>query len=73
MKSKNKLIIRQETLPYLNLFDLNKSWLSLKQERTGLVEEAHELRARMWVLSHKITEIEEKISQAIVKLEKKNV
>ena len=68
-----KLIVKSEMIPYLNMFDLNREWLNFKQERMGLIEEAHELRARMWALSHKITEIEEKISQAIVKLEKNNV
>ena len=67
-----KLIIYHENLPYIALFDLNKAWLDLKQERISIVEEAHLLRASMWAVSHKITEIEEKISQAIVKLEKKN-
>lgn len=66
-----KLIIKSETLPYLNLFDLNKEWLNMKNQRTDLVEEASKLRAKGWALTHEINEIEEKISKAIQKLEKK--
>ena len=73
MKSNHKQIIRIETLPYINLFDLNKAWLNLKQERTKLFEESHELRSRMCLTSMEITKIEEKLSDAIQKLEKKNV
>ena len=66
-----KLIIYNENLPYINLFDLNKVWLDLKQERNKLFEEAHELRSRMCLTSMKITQIEEKLSDAIVKLSNK--
>jgi len=66
-----KLIIYNENLPYINLFDLNKVWLDLKQERTKLFEESHELRSRMCLTSMKITQIEEKLSDAIVKLSNK--
>ena len=68
-----KTMVKLEIVPYLNLFDLNKAWLDLKNQRTDLVEEASKLRAKGWALTHEINEIEEKISQAIVKLEKNNV
>ena len=66
-----KLIIRSETLPYVALFDLNKAWLDKKQERLVLIEQAREIRAKCYNITMEIHEIEEKISQAIVKLEKR--
>ena len=68
-----KLIIYNEILPYHNLFTLNKIWWNLKQDKAKIMEEVHKLRARMWDTSHKLTEIEEKLSEAIVKLDKNNV
>jgi hypothetical protein len=67
-----KLIIYNETLPYHNLFTLNKIWLDLKQQRLELVEQIREIRAKGYNITLEINEIEEKISKAIVKLDKKN-
>ena len=67
-----KLIVRSETVPYLNLFDLNKKWLNLKQERLILIEQVREIRAKGYNLTMEINKIEENISQAIVKLDKKH-
>jgi len=67
-----KLIVKTETMPYLNLFDLNKAWLNKKQERSVLIEQAREIRAKGYNNTLEINEIEEKMSAAIVKLEKKN-
>jgi len=66
-----KTMVKTELVPYLNLFDLNKHWLDLKQDRMKIAEEFRELKSRAWIVTHSITEIEEKLSQAIVKLEKK--
>ena len=65
-----KLIVKTETMPYLNLFDLNKAWLNKKQERSVLIEQAREIRAKGYNNTLEINEIEEKMSAAIVKLEK---
>jgi len=67
-----KLIIYNETLPYRCLFDLNKVWLDKKQQRLELVEQIREIRAKGYNITVEINEIEEKISKAIVKLDKKN-
>ena len=67
-----KLIIYNETLPYRCLFDLNKVWLDKKQQRLELVEQIGEIRAKGYNITVEINEIEEKISKAIVKLDKKN-
>jgi len=68
-----KLIVRSENLPYLNLFDLNKVWLTKKQERMILVEQARKIRAKGYNITMEINQIEDDMSKAIVKLEKKNV
>lgn len=68
-----KLIVRSETLPYLHLFDLNKEWLEKKQQRLELIDQMRELRQKGYNLTMDINKIEEKISKAIVRLEKKNV
>ena len=67
-----KLIIKSETLPYILLFDLNKSWLNLKQQRLELIEQMREIRAKGYNITMEINKIEEDISKAIVRLEKKN-
>ena len=67
-----KLIIYNETLPYRCLFTLNKIWLDLKQQRLELVEQIREIRAKGYNITLEINEIEERISKAIVKLDKKN-
>ena len=67
-----KLIIYNETLPYRCLFDLNKVWLDKKQQRLELVEQIGEIRAKGYNITVEINEIEERISKAIVKLDKKN-
>lgn len=72
MKGKNKLIVKAETVPYLTLFDLNKKWLDLKQDRQLLIERMRQLRANGYNLTMEINEIEEKISQQIAKLDKIN-
>ena len=69
--STKRTMVKTELVPYLNLFDLNKEWAELRIQKTEFVEELSQMRSRGWILSHKITEIEEKISQAIQKLEKK--
>ena len=66
-----KLIIRSETLPYLNLFDLNKSWLNLKTQRQSIWDSIRQQRREMYNISVEIRHLEEKLSQAIKKLEKK--
>ena len=72
MAKHNKQIISVETLPYLNLFDLNKLWLDLKQERGVLIAEVREIRKKGYNLTTKINEIETKISEAIAKLTNEN-
>jgi hypothetical protein len=54
----------------LTLFDLNKKWLDLKQDRQLLIERMRQLRANGYNLTMEINEIEEKISQQIEKLSK---
>jgi len=66
-----KLIIKSEIVPYLALFDLNKEWLEKKQKRMVLIEQVREIRTKGYNLTMEINAIEEKLSQAIVKLEKK--
>lgn len=68
-----KLIVKSELVPYLNLFDLNKAWLDLKQERLEIIEQIREIRAKGYRLTMKINSVEEDISHAIQMLEKKNV
>ena len=68
-----KLIIYNEILPYHNLFSLNKVWLDLKQERMVLIEQAREIRAKGYNITLEINSVEERISKAIVKLDKNNV
>lgn len=63
-------MVKTELVPYLNLFDLNKAWLDKKQERMVLIEKVREIRAKGYNLTMEINKIEEKLSQAIVKLEK---
>jgi hypothetical protein len=70
MNGKNKMIVKAETVPYLTLFDLNKKWLDLKQDRQLLIERMRQLRANGYNLTMEINEIEEKISQQIEKLSK---
>lgn len=72
MNGKNKMIVKAETVPYLTLFDLNKKWLDLKQDRQLLIERMRQLRANGYNLTMEINEIEEKISQQIAKLDKIN-
>jgi len=67
-----KLILKAEMVPYLNYFDLGKAWRDLKLQRLELVEQAREIRAKGYNNTLEINEIEEKMSAAIVKLEKKN-
>ena len=69
MANHKKLIVMQETLPYLNLFDLNKNWLDLKQERLKLIEEMREMRTKGYNLTMQINDIENNISKAIQKLQ----
>jgi hypothetical protein len=64
------MIVKAETVPYLTLFDLNKKWLDLKQDRQLLIERMRQLRANGYNLTMEINEIEEKISQQIEKLSK---
>ena len=66
-----KLIIKSEIVPYLALFDLNKEWLEKKQKRMVLIEQVREIRTKGYNLTMEINKIEEKLSQAIQKLEKK--
>ena len=72
MNGKNKLIVKSETVPYLTLFDLNKKWLELKQDRQLLIERMRQLRANGYNLTMEINEIEDKISRQIAKLDKTN-
>jgi len=65
-----RTMVKTELVPYLNLFDLNKAWLDKKQERMVLIEKVREIRAKGYNLTMEINKIEEKLSQAIVKLEK---
>jgi len=67
-----KLILKAEMVPYLNYFDLGKAWRDLKLQRLKLIEQAREIRAKGYNNTLEINEIEEKMSAAIVKLEKKN-
>ena len=67
-----KLIVKSEMIPYLNLFDLNKSWLNRKTERQVIWESIRQQRKAMYNLTIQINEIEKQISEAIQKLEKKN-
>lgn len=69
--NKNKLIIRQETLPYINLFDLNKVWLDRKQQRQAIWDSIRQQRKDMYLISMEIHDLEEKISKVVKKLEKK--
>ena len=73
MTSKNKLIIRSETLPYQNLFFLNKQWLDLKTKRQEIWDSIRNQRRDMYNTSIEISRIEEQMGKAIQKLEKKNV
>jgi len=66
-----KLIIKSEIVPYLALFDLNKVWLDKKQQRQVIWDSIRAQRKNMYNLTMEINKIEEKLSQAIVKLEKK--
>jgi len=68
-----KLIVRSETLPYLSLFDLNKLWLNLKTNRQTIWQSIRQQRKEMYNLTMEITQIEEKLSDAIQKLDKNNV
>lgn len=70
---KKSLIVKVEMIPYLSLFDLNRAWLDLKEKRMAIAEEFRELQSKAWKVTHSITEIEEKLSEAIKKLERKNV
>jgi len=67
-----KLIVKSEMIPYLNLFDLNKSWLNRKTERQVIWESIRQQRKAMYNLTIQINNIEKQISEAIQKLEKKN-
>jgi len=71
--TKNQLIIPVKQLPYVLLFDLNKQWLDLKQQRLELIEQMRELRTKGYNLTMEINKVEDGISKAIVRLEKKNV
>ena len=66
-----KTMVKLEVVPYLALFDLNKEWLEKKQKRMVLIEQVREIRTKGYNLTMEINAIEEKLSQAIVKLEKK--
>ena len=66
-----KLIVRSEMVPYLSLFDLNKEWLDKKTKRQEIWDSIRDQRREMYNTTTEINRIEGKISQAIVKLEKK--
>lgn len=70
-KMAKKLIVRSELVPYLNLFDMNKEWLDLKTNRSDIWKSIREQRREMYNLTMKINEVEKRLAETIVKLEKK--
>ena len=66
-----RTMVKLEVVPYLALFDLNKEWLDLKTKRQNIWDSIRNQRRDMYNTTIKINEIEAKLSQAIVKLEKK--
>ena len=66
-----KTMVKLEVLPYLALFDLNKEWLNLKVERQKIWKSIRDQRRDMYNTTMEINKIEEKLSQAIQKLEKR--
>ena len=69
-KNNKKLIVMQETLPYQNLFFLNKNWLDLKTKRQKIWDSIREQRKEMYNATIEINRIEVDISKAIQKLQK---
>ena len=69
--STKKTMVKLEIVPYLALFDLNKEWLDLKVKRQDIWKSIRDQRRDMYNTTLEINKIEEKLSQAIQKLEKK--
>ena len=63
-------MVKLEVVPYLALFDLNKSWLNLKQQRQAIWDSIRQQRKDMYNLTMEINKIELNMSQTIKKLEK---
>ena len=63
-------MVKLEVVPYLALFDLNKSWLNLKQQRQAIWDSIRLQRKNMYNLTMEINKIELNMSQTIKKLEK---